>query len=183
MLKKLRAELAAINMDDPAVIALIEDFGLEEVGPDDEVIGPLDNEIIRLNVLGLQLSSQVNRMTKEHHRMHEDGTAHDAETCRCFHKERRILTKRIGLLLNLFEDVMDLDYGPFAEGELATMRKGWIIVKTKPDQPRLVRVDLGDLLSGNEPSSLFDLLFGGTEPGGSDPRRDMPFALRHPRHG
>lgn len=166
MLEKLRAELAAINMDDPEIIALIRKFqggaDLKEVQPDDEVIGPLDDENVRLNVLALMTADQAQKMCEEHEQMHLAG-CHDPHHCMRTAKEMAPLLKRSLLLAELCSDITALDYS--VDTDDVSLRIGWTLVKKTPSE-RKPKMILIDLLGGGPGlgSDLLSLLTGQEEP-------------------
>lgn len=171
MLEKLLQELNGIKLDDPEVVQLIDDQGLEEPEETDQLVGQLDEQQIKLRVLILQLTQQLEWRLRKHGADHlnPDTPDHSEEECKFFFAtEIKPLEARIQNLNNLFWVSVKLDFD-LCDAERVGLASNWQVVKKqKQDEPfglEVLKIDLDEILGmlgrGQQPKRRRFGPFGG----------------------
>lgn len=155
MLEALLKELEGIKLDDPEVVKLGKN--LSDLKEGDELIGTLDEQSVRLNVLIMRMRQQSMRMMMEHAMAHLNDEQHDDEACKAFKAqfvEHSIKTK---ILDDMLWGIIRMDHS-LINAESIGVRRGWQVVKSKPE----LRKDMGgamiEVLTMSGPEDMAELL-------------------------
>lgn len=170
MLEGLMKELEGIDLNDPEVTKLVEAIDSGEPEDGDEIIGVLDEQTIKLNILIAKMRRRAMQMMREHAVLHLDEQ-HDSESeaCKSFHGMFGEHLAKIELLQEIAWKALRLDHG-LINAESIGLCKGWKVVKCRPEpKSRDMNGVMVEVLTMSGPDDMADLLsrLGGQTP----PRR------------
>lgn len=160
MLEGLMEKLRGIDLEDPSVVTIMLKRPDIEPGENDEFIGQVDEQLLKLRILIIQQTDQLERLMRKYHAddLDPDTPDHTDEDHASFLAQIKPLEDELEDLNTLFWSILRLDFHLSGVGQIA-VTNDWRIFKMAPQpEPRDMSGMMVRVLTMSGPDDMAELL-------------------------